>query len=148
MAPKRRITTDAKIVEDNTVGPMYRFETSLPYLPVPTLQSISLKYLESVKPLVSPEAYEKTKSVVTEFIASPQAAELQRRLEARAEEPGRQNWLAEWWNEAAYMGYRDPVVVFVSYFYVHLQDKVQQTQARKAAELLRALMPFRELVEM
>ena len=34
------------------------------------------------------------------------------------------NWLADWWNEAAYIAYREPVVVNVSYFYVHVADEV------------------------
>lgn len=55
--------------------------------------------------------------------------------------------MSEWWNDAAYMGYRDPVVVFVSYFFLHLDDKKKPGQAKKAASLLKALLPFRALVE-
>ena len=57
------------------------------------------------------------------------------------------NWLADWWNETAYMGYRDPVVVYVSYFYVHVDDKTRPSQAKRAAQLLKAVLPFRALVE-
>ena len=64
----------------------------------------------------------------------------------------RDSWLAEWWNEVAYMGYRDPVVVFVSYFYVHLEldygkGVLGKNQAGRAAALLKAMMRFREMVE-
>ncbi|KAJ7796195.1 hypothetical protein B0H14DRAFT_2916328 [Mycena olivaceomarginata] len=59
--------------------------------------------------------------------------------EARAADPGTLSWLSEWWNDAAYMGYRDPVVVFVSYFYIHVDDPRRS--------LLKAMLPFRTLTE-
>ncbi|KAF8502529.1 acyltransferase ChoActase/COT/CPT [Gautieria morchelliformis] len=132
---------------DPSVGPMLRFERSLPRLPVPTLASTAAKYLETVHPLLTPAAYERTKQAVDEFVTSDQGKELQRRLEARAAEPDRASWLSDWWNEAAYMGYRDPVVVFVSYFYVHLDDRETKTAARRAATLIKAMLPFRDLIE-
>jgi carnitine O-acetyltransferase len=61
------------------------------------------------------------------FGVSKQAEELQRRREARARvedasDEGVVNWLADWWNETAYMAFRESVVVNVSYFYVHVPD--------------------------
>ena len=41
----------------------------------------------------------------------------------------------------------DPVVVFVSYFYVYLDDKLRKTPEKRAAALLKSLLAFRELVE-
>ena len=67
------------------------------------------------------------------------------------------NWLADWWNEAAYMAFREPVVVNVSYFYVHVPDADAGTDEavcdarmlapKRAARLLKAMLPFRTLVE-
>ncbi|KAF9071215.1 acyltransferase ChoActase/COT/CPT [Rhodocollybia butyracea] len=121
---------------DPNAGPMLRFQESLPRLP----------YLESVRPHVDDAAFAKTEAAVNEFVASTQGAELQKRLEARAAEPGTKNWLSDWWNDAAYMGYRDPVVVFVSYFYVHLDDKLRR-DATRGASLIKAMMSFREITE-
>jgi carnitine O-acetyltransferase len=114
---------------------MLRFQSSLPRLPVPTLPSTASKYLESVRPHLSPAAYTHTESVVKTFLASPEATELQRRLENRATQadPEIKNWLSQWWNDYAYLGYRDPVVVFVSYFFVHLDDKLRRDPAKRAA---------------
>ena len=126
---------------------MLRYQASLPKLPIPSLQSTAAKYLETVRPLVTASAYARTESAVKEFIASPQAAELQRRLEERRSMDGMKNWLSEWWNDAAYMGYRDPVVVFVSYFYVHVDDRLRKEPAQRAASLVKAMLPFREMVE-
>ncbi|KAI0248595.1 hypothetical protein BJV78DRAFT_1363456 [Lactifluus subvellereus] len=72
---------------------------------------------------------------------------LQRRLEARAAERGTVNWLADWWNEVAYMAYRDPVVVNMSYFYVYVTDQAVRDAPRRAATLVKATLPFRTLVE-
>lgn len=126
---------------------MLRYQASLPRLPVPTLASTASKYLETVKPIVSSSAYARTESLVNEFVKSPQAAELQKRLEGRAGEPDMKSWLSEWWNDAAYMGYRDPVVVFVSYFFVHVDDVLRKDQVSRAASLIKAAIPFRDMVE-
>ncbi len=126
---------------------MLRFEASLPKLPVPTLQSTAAKYLESVQPLLTPAEFSATQTIVQNFLKSDISKKLQERLLARAAEPGRNSWLSEWWNDVAYMGYRDPVVVFVSYFFLHLDDKNKPGQAQKAASLVKALLPFRALVE-
>ncbi|KAJ4481958.1 acyltransferase ChoActase/COT/CPT [Lentinula aciculospora] len=134
-------------VLDPNAQPMLRFQESLPHLPVPSLSSTANKYLETVRPHVNDAAYAQTEAAVKEFVASPQAAELQKRLEARAAEPGIKNWLSDWWNDAAYMGYRDPVVVFVSYFYVHLDDKFRREPATRAASLIKAMLAFREMTE-
>lgn len=132
---------------DPASPPMLRYQASVPKLPVPTLESTCAKYLETVQPLLTPEAYAKTKSSVSTFLASPLAAELQSRLKDRAAQPETLNWLSDWWNEVAYMGYRDPVVVYVSYFYVHVNDPARTDPAARAASLIKAMLPFRELTE-
>ncbi|KZT23413.1 acyltransferase ChoActase/COT/CPT [Neolentinus lepideus HHB14362 ss-1] len=132
---------------DPSKGPMLRYEASLPRLPVPTISSTAHKYLETVRPHYDAAAFAKTQAAVKDFLESPHVAELQRRLEARAADPSVRNWIIDWWNDAAYMGYRDPVVVYVSYFYVHLDDPRIHDQSRRAATLIKAMLPFREMVE-
>lgn len=145
-APKKS-DLPAGYAVDPSAPPMLRFQASLPRLPVPTLSSTASKYLETVRPHLSESEFATTQSTVHEFLKSTQAAELQKRLEARAADPHVKNWLADWWNNAAYMGYRDPVVVFVSYFYVHVQDKRRRDAPKRAASLIKAMLPFRDLVE-
>ncbi|OSD07372.1 acyltransferase ChoActase/COT/CPT [Trametes coccinea BRFM310] len=134
-------------VADPNVGPMLRYEASLPRLPVPSLSSTAHKYLETVEPHLTREQFARTQRAVQAFVESAQGQELQKRLQARAADPNVKNWLADWWNETAYMAYRDPVVVFVSYFYVHMDDRTRPSQAKRAAQLLKAMLPFRYLVE-
>src|SRR5258708_21629015 len=142
---------------------MLRFEKSLPNLPVPSVSSTAAKYLETVRPHLTDGEYAETRKAVDEFVSSSHVAELQKRLQQRAE--GTDSWLSAWWNDVAYMGCRecmfrwrtcdaynfnapgDPVVVFVSYFYVYLDDKLCKTPEKRAASLLKSLLAFRELVE-
>ncbi|KIK57139.1 hypothetical protein GYMLUDRAFT_46369 [Collybiopsis luxurians FD-317 M1] len=146
-APRSSESVPPGYAIDPNAPPMLRFQESIPHLPVPSLSSTATKYLESVRPHVDDVAYANTEAAVKEFISSPYAAELQNRLEARAADPSVKNWLSDWWNDVAYMGYRDPVVVFVSYFYVHLDDKFRSTPAARAASLLKAMLSFREMTE-
>jgi carnitine O-acetyltransferase len=132
---------------DPAAPPMLRFQASLPQLPVPALSSTAHKYLESVRPHLSDAAFARTQDAVNSFLASPQSAELQKRLQDRATQHGMQNWVAEWWNDAAYMGYRDPVVVFVSYYFVHLDDRLRRDPVKRASALVKAVLPFRNLTE-
>lgn len=157
MAPTRALSTSASrksddvpegYVADPSLGPTYRYQRSLPHLPVPTLESTTSKYLETVQPHLTPEEYKTTKEAVENFVGSDLARKLQERLVARAADTQTNpSWLADWWNEAAYMGYRDPVVVFVSYYFVHVEDKLRRTPEKRAAALIKAMLPFRELVE-
>ena len=132
---------------DPSAPAMLRFEASLPRLPVPTLSSTGAKYLETVQPHLTPAEFERTQSVVKSFVQSDLGKELQERLQAWAADPDIKNWLAEWWNDVAYMTYRDPVVVNVSYFYVHVDDLWRKDQVKRAASLVKAILPFRALVE-
>ncbi|KAJ7195467.1 acyltransferase ChoActase/COT/CPT, partial [Mycena pura] len=132
---------------DPAAARMLAFQASLPRLPVPPVASTAQKYLETARPHLTPDEYAHTEAAVQAFLASPHSAELQKRLEARAAEPGMLNWLSDWWNDVAYMAYRDPVVVFVSYFYVHVDDRLRTKPAQRAASLIKAMLPFRHMVE-
>ena len=125
---------------------MLRYQSALPSLPVPSLSTTLSKYLTTVKPLLTPPQYEHTQRTADAFLSSPVAAVLQKRLHDRAERVG-DNWLSEWWNDVAYMSYRDPVVVFVSYFFVHIKDRTRKDGTQRAAELIKAMLPFRAMVE-
>ncbi|GBC01211.1 hypothetical protein RclHR1_00410038 [Rhizophagus clarus] len=133
--------------EDNSVGPLFRYQKSLPKLPVPALKDTLEKYLKSVRPLVNSEEYAKTEAAVAEFQKPGGIGEeLQRRLLAKANNPNVLNWLEDWWNEIAYFGYRDPVVVYVSYFYSYKDDKIRKNPATRAAAITTAALEFRRQV--
>ena len=127
---------------------MLRFEDSLPRLPVPTLQETSDRYLKSVRPLLNESEYENTQKAVKAFVELGSVGEqLQKRLRARREDPRHRNWIYEWWNDAAYLSYRDPVVPYVSYFYSHRDDRRRRTAAKRAAALCSGVLEIRKQVD-
>jgi carnitine O-acetyltransferase len=107
----RKSSVPAGYNEDASAGPMLRYEASLPRLPVPPLEQTCARYLESVKPHLTDSEFSKTSEVVKSFLSSPLSRDLQERLKLRESDTSIRNWLADWWNDAAYMAYRDPVVV-------------------------------------
>ncbi|TYZ60167.1 hypothetical protein PybrP1_006498 [[Pythium] brassicae (nom. inval.)] len=126
--------------------PLYRFQRSLPRLPVPPLEDTVALYLETLRPLSEPAALARSRQLAAEFLApGGLGRELQRRLEQRAAERQDSSYLAEWWNTGGYLQVRDPVVFNVSYFF-HFADSVhaeQRSNVGRAAALLRGTMAFR-----
>lgn len=127
---------------------MLRFEESLPRLPIPSLEQTTQRYLKSVHAVVSDAEYQRTKNAVESFVRPGGVGHtLQERLVARAADPKIRNWLAEWWNSAAYLGYRDPVVPYVSYFYSYRDDRARREPAKRAASVTKAALEFKRQVD-
>lgn len=134
--------------EDSSKGAMLRFEDSLPRLPVPTLEETSKRYLKSVHPLLNKAEFETTKKIVEDFIKPGNIGpELQQRLESRRKDSKHRNWIYEWWNDAAYLSYRDPVIPYVSYFYSHRDDRRRRNPAKRAAAITTAVLEFKKQVD-
>ncbi|KAI0023067.1 acyltransferase ChoActase/COT/CPT [Xylariomycetidae sp. FL0641] len=138
----------AGYAEDKSKGPMLRFQDSLPRLPVPTLQETAARYIKSLHPLLSESEFASSKKAVEEFVKPGGVGEeLQKKLVARREDPNTKNWIYEWWNDAAYLSYRDPVVPYVSYFYSHRDDRRRRNPAKRAAALTTAALEFKKQVD-
>ncbi|KAI1426838.1 acyltransferase ChoActase/COT/CPT [Xylaria sp. FL1777] len=151
MAPASRRSNSSLpqgYVEDKSKGPMLRFQESLPRLPVPTLEETAARYVKSIHPLLSPVEFAASKKAVDEFIRPGGAGEkLQKKLIAKREDPNVKNWIYEWWNDAAYLSYRDPVVPYVSYFYSHRDDRRRRNPAKRAAAITTAALEFKKQVD-
>ncbi|PFH55414.1 hypothetical protein XA68_18370 [Ophiocordyceps unilateralis] len=134
--------------EDKSQGSMLRFQDSLPRLPVPTVEETAKRYLKSLHPILSSAEYEISQQAVADFTKPGGiGCRLQERLLARREEPAVKNWLYDWWNESAYLAYRDPVVPYVSYFYSHRDDRQRRDPAKRAAAITSAVLEFKRLVD-
>ncbi|KAI9683406.1 MAG: Carnitine O-acetyltransferase mitochondrial [Trizodia sp. TS-e1964] len=135
-------------VEDTSKGPMLRFQESLPKLPIPSLQETGERYLKTLHPLLSTPELQNSKKAVADFLKpGGQGEVLQKRLAARRNDPKHKNWLAEWWNDTAYLSYRGPVVPYVSYFYSHRDDRLRRNPAKRAAALTTATLEFKKQVD-
>jgi len=82
-------------------------------LPVPSLKDTLPQFLRSVRPLVNNEEYEETFAKVKDFAKEGGDGH---KLQTLLEERGRktENWFSDWWLDMAYLGYRDPVIVWSS----------------------------------
>lgn len=128
-------------------GDLFKFQSQLPKLPVPSLEETSAKYLKTVEPFLNQEQLESTKEKVAEFVKAGGAGEiLQARLNQFATD--KDNWLAEFWDDYAYMSYRDPVVPYVSYFFSHkdVNNIIGQDQLLKATLIAYYTTEFQEKV--
>ncbi|PWN47493.1 acyltransferase ChoActase/COT/CPT [Violaceomyces palustris] len=138
------------MARNNSTKPMYQGQADMPQLPVPPLEQTLNKYLRTTIPHQDAESLKRTQAAVESALSGKDAEivkTLQKRLEDRATKQGKENWLSEWWNEAAYMAYRDPVVPYVSYYYAHKDDKTRKDGPKRAAALLKAFLAFRRLLE-
>ncbi|KAI9746238.1 MAG: Carnitine O-acetyltransferase mitochondrial [Claussenomyces sp. TS43310] len=148
VAARKSSSLPAGYKEDSSKGPMLRYEDSLPRLPVPTLEETAARYIKSLHPLLSTSEFETSKKAVEEFIKPGGIGrKLQDKLIARREDPKHKNWIYEWWNDAAYLSYRDPVVPYVSYFYSHRDDRRRRNPAKRAAAISTAALEFKKQVD-
>ncbi|KAF2667484.1 carnitine O-acetyltransferas-like protein [Microthyrium microscopicum] len=146
MAPRAASKLPAGYKEDASKGPMLRFEESLPRLPVPSLEETAKRYLKSLHPLLSESEFEQSTKAVQEFLQpGGQGEALQSRLLAKRENT--KNWIIDWWNDAAYLGYRDPVIPYVSYFYSYRDDRKRRDPAKRAAAISTAVLAFKKQVD-
>ncbi|SCB64327.1 unnamed protein product [Fusarium graminearum] len=151
MAPTKRAnssSSSSSYVENHSKGPMLRWQDSLPRLPVPTLEETASRYLKTLHPLLSTSEYEASKKAVDEFVRpGGVGSKLQEKLVAKREDPKTKNWIYEWWNDAAYLSYRDPVVPYVSYFYSHRDDRRRRDPAKRAAAITTSVLEFKKQVD-
>ena len=82
-------------------------QSTLPKLPVPTLQDTLGRLKESLKPIAWSDAEYSTMSKKIDDFAIGKGLELHKRLLERASQ--QPHWLEEWWDDAVYLGYRNSV---------------------------------------
>ncbi|EFN86319.1 carnitine O-acetyltransferase isoform X2 [Harpegnathos saltator] len=82
----------------------------VPKQPVPDLKQTAERYLKSLKPLLTDAEYKSTEKIVHEFISDSGVGS---RLHAKLLQKYKNtdNWMREWWLQAAYLRYRAPVIV-------------------------------------
>jgi carnitine O-acetyltransferase len=107
---------------DHNKTTTYQNQSSLPKLPVPSVEETLQRFLPTALPLVESKTEQKAlEEAVARFPA--QAQQLQERLLKKASDPSNQksSWLQHWWNTLGYLQVRDSVVINVSYYF-HFAD--------------------------
>ncbi|XP_015112385.1 carnitine O-acetyltransferase [Diachasma alloeum] len=120
----------------------------LPKQPVPDLHQTAQRYLRSLKPLLNDQEYSKTEKIVQDFISEcGLGPKLQKKLLERYEKTD--SWMNEWFLNAAYLGYRDSVLLMSSPGTVGPpQDFKSPEDVQKfAAQLIVAVSTYNNLVK-
>lgn len=127
-------------LEDSEL-PLYSHQSTLPRLPIPSLDETIERFLPSALPLARSEAESDSLKAAAKLFPQ-QAAHLQKQLVQRSHLYHDSSWLQQWWNERIYLQYRDPLF-YVSYFYrlqydtsCHGDGVVRATAALQAAAVM------------
>uniref|UniRef100_A0AAQ5XAQ1 Peroxisomal carnitine O-octanoyltransferase n=1 Tax=Amphiprion ocellaris TaxID=80972 RepID=A0AAQ5XAQ1_AMPOC len=113
----------------------FQYQSSLPPLPVPSLESSLSKYLEAVRPFASEKEFKATADIVRKFQEGV-GKELHQKLLQRAKT--KRNWLEEWWLDAAYLESRLPSQLNVNFagpapYLEHCWPPAEGTQLQRAS---------------
>ncbi|XP_066991889.2 carnitine O-palmitoyltransferase 1, liver isoform [Anabrus simplex] len=134
-----------KIFSSGSRPLLYSFQGSLPRLPVPSLQSSMQKYLNSVRPLMKDDQFERTQKLAEEFQKGI-GKKLHRYLVLKSW--WSINYVSDWWEEYIYLRGRSPLLVNSNYY---CTDAVFVThtslQSARAAGIIYAILQFRRLID-
>lgn len=134
------LATDWAFADKN--APLYAHMETMDRLPIPEVEPTLEMYLHSIKPYLSDVEFEVSKAKIETF-GSELADTLYARLCSHSDEvdkataaKGGSSWLAEWWDNMAYLDYRDSIAFYVSYFYHFTDDLARKEQCSRAASLI------------
>ena len=146
---------------DHTKNTTYQNQSSLPKLPIPSIEETLERFLPTALPLAeSREEETALKKAISKFPA--QAQQLQERLLGKAADVDNEksSWLQHWWNTLGYLQVRDSVVINVSYYFHFADDKTlydtstsssssddaSTIQTRRGASILYAAGQYRNMI--
>uniref|UniRef100_A0A8C1HBW5 carnitine O-palmitoyltransferase n=1 Tax=Cyprinus carpio carpio TaxID=630221 RepID=A0A8C1HBW5_CYPCA len=120
---------------------LYSYQTSLPHLPVPSIKDTLERYLESVKPLLDVDGFQRMTRLAAEFEKSL-GNRLQKYLKLKA--LWATNYVSDWWEEYVYLRSRSPIMVNSNYYGMDfLYVTPTSTQAARAGNTITALFLYR-----
>jgi carnitine O-acetyltransferase len=120
-------------------------QSSLPRLPLPTLEETSLRFIEWCEPLLSASELHDTKAALERFVRRGGPGErLQDALVAYDRESGVKSWLDLFW-QTRYLGRRDRIALNANVFL--LFPDWRMTQTRRAASLIASALNFKQLAD-
>ena len=100
-----------------------------------------IRHLESVRPLVDDEEYEKFVNLSKDFEAT-QGSKLQRWLKLKWWTSD--NYVSDWWEEYVYLRGRSPIMINSNYYCIDtIQNPPTHVQAARAGQLVHLAFQFR-----
>ncbi|XP_031717337.1 carnitine O-palmitoyltransferase 1, liver isoform isoform X2 [Anarrhichthys ocellatus] len=124
---------------------LYSFQNSLPRLPVPTIKDTCTRYLESVRPLMDDERYERMEGLTKDFEKNL-GPRLQWYLKLKSWWAS--NYVSDWWEEYIYLRGRGPIMVNSNYYAMDfLYVFPTSIQAARAGNAIHATMLYRRKLD-
>ncbi|XP_054029862.1 carnitine O-palmitoyltransferase 1, muscle isoform isoform X1 [Dryobates pubescens] len=124
---------------------LYSFQTSLPKLPVPSVQATISRYLESVRPLMDDEKYGRMEALAKEF-KEKTAPRLQKYLVLKSW--WTTNYVSDWWEEYIYLRGRSPLMVNSNYYAMDfLYVTPSHIQAARAGNAVHSMLLYRRKLD-
>uniref|UniRef100_A0A673BP79 carnitine O-palmitoyltransferase n=1 Tax=Sphaeramia orbicularis TaxID=375764 RepID=A0A673BP79_9TELE len=124
---------------------LYSFQNSLPRLPVPSIKDTCSRYLESVRPLMDDEQYERMKGLTKDFEKNL-GPRLQWYLKLKSWWAS--NYVSDWWEEYIYLRGRGPIMVNSNYYAMDfLYVFPTSIQAARAGNAIHAIMLYRRKLD-
>mmetsp|Transcript_36433 Transcript_36433/g.89733 ORF Transcript_36433/g.89733 Transcript_36433/m.89733 type:complete len:726 (-) Transcript_36433:821-2998(-) len=127
---------------------LFSLQDTLPSLPVPRLRRTCQGFLESIRPLLNDEEYERTAAMVADFASTGGHGErLQTALVQRASSLGiKSAWIETWWEEQ-FLKMRGGLPISGNWYGLDRPDTPCQSQADRAAVFIRGAMRFHRLIK-
>ncbi|EDO28730.1 predicted protein [Nematostella vectensis] len=122
---------------------LYSYQNSIPYMPVPNLDSTIAKYLESVEPVMDRDQLSRMKTLAAEFKATI-GEKLQRYLVLKSWWSS--NWVSDWWEQYVYLSSRAPLLINSNYYGVDSINHPTKLQSARAANMIFALIYYRKQI--
>ncbi|KAM4845377.1 carnitine O-palmitoyltransferase 1, liver isoform 1-T3 [Thomomys bottae] len=124
---------------------LYSFQTSLPRLPVPAVKDTVSRYLESVKPLMKEEDFQRMTALAQDF-ATTLGPKLQWYLKLKSW--WATNYVSDWWEEYIYLRGRGPIMVNSNFYAMDLLFlESTHIQAAKAGNVIHAMLLYRRKLD-
>nr|XP_033814266.1 carnitine O-palmitoyltransferase 1, muscle isoform [Geotrypetes seraphini]XP_033814267.1 carnitine O-palmitoyltransferase 1, muscle isoform [Geotrypetes seraphini]XP_033814268.1 carnitine O-palmitoyltransferase 1, muscle isoform [Geotrypetes seraphini]XP_033814269.1 carnitine O-palmitoyltransferase 1, muscle isoform [Geotrypetes seraphini] len=124
---------------------LYSFQSSLPSLPVPSVSQTIQRYLESVRPLLNDEEYDKMAQLAKAF-QKKIGPRLQRYLVLKSW--WATNYVSDWWEEYIYLRGRGPIMVNSNYYAMDfLYATPSSCQAARAGNAVHAFIMYRRKLD-
>nr|AFO11030.1 liver carnitine palmitoyltransferase 1A-3 [Acanthogobius hasta] len=124
---------------------LYSFQNSLPRLPVPSVKDTCRRYLESVRPLMEDEQFERMKGLAKDFEKNL-GPRLQWYLKLKSWWTS--NYVSDWWEEYIYLRGRSPIMVNSNYYAMDfLYVFPTSIQAARAGNAIHAIMLYRRKLD-
>lgn len=124
---------------------LYSFQNSLPRLPVPAVKDTCRRYLESVRPLMDDEQFERMKGLAKDFEKNL-GPRLQWYLKLKSWWAS--NYVSDWWEEYIYLRGRSPIMVNSNYYAMDfLYVFPTSLQAARAGNAVHSIMLYRRKLD-